>query len=129
MRAGRAGVEIMTNCNNCGRFVGKKGRIEVNEEPYFIWMATCEKCIPAMAGQGEIVNNETLVELAILAGFDKDEVGFATASNGENVVIVPRNIEALENLENLAPGLREVESRFHSWLITARSEMAGQPKG
>ncbi len=109
----------MTNCNNCGRFVGKKGRIETNEEPYFIWMATCEKCLPAKAGQGKIMTNKTLVNLAILAGFEENKVGLATAINGEVAVIVPRNIEALENLEKLAPSLREVEARFHSWLLKA----------
>lgn len=36
----------MINCDNCGQFVGKNGTVEINDDPYFIWWAFCERCSP-----------------------------------------------------------------------------------
>lgn len=63
------------------------------------------------------MTNEELINIAIGAGFDADQVGLATASDGEPAVILPRDIGALANLESAVPTLVSVEDRFHQWLV------------
>lgn len=67
------------------------------------------------------MTNQELINVAIGAGFDEEKVGLATASDGEQAVILPRDIGALKNLEAAVPTLQSVEDRFHEWLVRAET--------
>ncbi|MEE9612419.1 MAG: hypothetical protein V3W19_14290 [Desulfatiglandales bacterium] len=67
------------------------------------------------------MNNEELIQKAIEAGFDGTQCSRVTARDGYEAVRLPRNIEALTNLEEAVPTLKSVdrEFTFHSWLVRA----------
>lgn len=65
------------------------------------------------------MTNQDLLQKAIDAGFDFENSGFTTASDGGEAVLLPRDIESLERLEQEIPALESVENRFHNYVVRA----------
>jgi hypothetical protein len=66
------------------------------------------------------MNNKDLVEEAVKAGFDREQVGRCIAPDSKEAVMLPRDSISLEKLESSVPELKGIESdRFHYWLVRA----------
>lgn len=65
------------------------------------------------------MENKVLLEVARNVGFSTEESGFTTAHDGEDAVLLPKDVESLERLEEIVPTLRSVEIRFHNFVVRA----------
>lgn len=65
------------------------------------------------------MTNEELLEKAREVGFDTDDSGFTTASDGKTAVLLPRQNELISRLEAEVPTLKCIDNRFHYWVVRA----------
>lgn len=66
------------------------------------------------------MNNKELLKEAVKSGFDSNRCARVMAGDGHEAVQLPRDTEALTNLESAVPTLKSVSNEhFHFWLVRA----------
>lgn len=67
------------------------------------------------------MTNQELLKKAREAGFDLLQSGYTTALDGNIAVLLPKgDLDSLDRLINKVSTLRDVQYRFHSFVVRAK---------